>query len=476
MAQMNSIRTSASALALAIACILSAPAQAQSTDLLQPAREAAWAGRTGEALRLVNAYLAEHPGDRAALLDQATFLAWSGDYAAAIETLDARGNDDDAARQLRARVYAWDGRRQAAVALSAPTYEANPRDYDAAWTHAFATRLGNRPEQALPALGTVLELKPDGKDSQTLDKIVHLPMYSVLALPVSLYSDSDDIEIRTAGVDADLRLSDAWRLLAGSGQRNHSAPIAGPFAPLNGGNDLDEWRTYVGARYAASPESAFEFTVGHSRLSGDNGFSDGDSFARVQFSRQASDAFAFTLAASRDRVAFSPRALSAGIVSDGASAYLRWRPGMRDTIGAWIAYDDYNDGNNRHLVSLDWRHAIVRSARGNLDLGVQGDWLGYSDNPNNGYYSPDRYQRIAPTLNAYIKLNDEAGLMLSAALGVQRDETFDDWKRASDIGLVLTVGILTHWQFVASAGYSERINEFGRYDGTNAGLTLRYRF
>jgi hypothetical protein len=59
---------------------------------------------------------------------------------------------------------------------------------------------------------------------------------------------------------------------------------------------------------------------------------------------------------------------------------------------------------------------------------------------------------------------------------VQRDETFDDWKRASDVGLMLTVGILTHWQLVGSVGYSERINEFGRYDGTNGGLTLRYRF
>ena len=66
--------------------------------------------------------------------------------------------------------------------------------------------------------------------------------------------------------------------------------------------------------------------------------------------------------------------------------------------------------------------------------------------------------------------------MLSAAVGVQRDETFDHWKRASDVSAVLTLGIFTRWQLVGSIGYSERINEFGRYDGTNAGLTLRYRF
>jgi hypothetical protein len=29
---------------------------------------------------------------------------------------------------------------------------------------------------------------------------------------------------------------------------------------------------------------------------------------------------------------------------------------------------------------------------------------------------------------------------------------------------------------VARAGYSERLNEFGRYEGRNFGLALRYRF
>ena len=340
----------------------------------------------------------------------------------------------------------------------------------------MAARLGQRPEQALPALETVLRLKPDAKDSRTLEKVVRLPMYSSVSLPLSRYSDSDDIEILSYGVDADLRLSDDWRLLAGTARREHSAPANGPFAPINGGDQLDETRTYVGARYSASPKAAFEIAIGGTRLSGDNGFSDSDGFGRAQFSYQASDTFAYTLSATRDRVAFSPRALSAGIASNGASASLRWRPGMRDSINGWIAFDDYSDGNNRHMVALDWRHAAWRGPKAIIDLGAQADWLGYSHSPGNGYYSPDRYQRIAPTLNAYFKFSDEAGLMLSAAVGVQRDETFDNWKRASDVSAVLTVGIFTHWQLVGSVGYSERINEFGRYDGTNAGLTLRYRF
>ena len=477
MAQMTSMRVGASMLATAVALAIGGTAHAQSVDAqLQQSREVAWAGKTSEALRLVDAYLAEHPDDADALLDRATYQAWNGDYPRAIETLDRRGKDDAAGRQLRARIYGWDARRDAAMALSTPAYEAAPDDYDNAWTQALAARLGQRPEQALPALDTVLKLKPESKDSQALAKIVHLPMWSSVSLPVSRYSDSDDIETTSVGLDADLRLSDAWRLFAGSARREHSAPATGPFAPLNGGSELDETRTYVGARYSASPKAAFEFALGNTRLSGDNGFSDSDSFGRAQFSYQASDAFAYTLSATRDRVAFSPRALSAGITSNAASASLRWRPGMRDSINGWIAFDDYSDGNSRHMLAVDWRHSVYRGPKANVDLGAQADWLGYSRSPGNGYYSPDRYQRIAPTFNAYFKLSDEAGLMLSAAVGVQRDETFDHWKRASDVGAVLTVGILTHWQLVGNVGYSERINEFGRYEGSNAGLTLRYRF
>ena len=52
------------ALAFAVAIAVAGPARAQAADpQLQQAREAAWAGRTGEALRLIDAWLGQHPGD-----------------------------------------------------------------------------------------------------------------------------------------------------------------------------------------------------------------------------------------------------------------------------------------------------------------------------------------------------------------------------------------------------------------------------
>ena len=82
---------------------------------------------------------------------------------------------------------------------------------------------------------------------------------------------------------------------------------------------------------------------------------------------------------------------------------------------------------------------------------------------------------IAPVVSSYVALGPELGLYASAAVGVQRDETFASWKRATDLGLDLTLGIFSQWQLVASAGYSERLNEFGQYTGTSFGLQLELK-
>ena len=82
-------------LALALGALLASGAAS--------AQEAAWAGRVSEGVRLMDRYLADHPDDAAARLDRARFLAWRGDYAAAIEALDALGTDPPETRALRPR-------------------------------------------------------------------------------------------------------------------------------------------------------------------------------------------------------------------------------------------------------------------------------------------------------------------------------------------------------------------------------------
>ena len=473
MAQVRAARTLALAVVGVLAGMAASPrACAQDPVAYQDALDAAWAGRTGEGLRRLDAYLAAHPGDHAAQLDRARFLAWRGDYAGAIAALDALGPDTPEARALRARVYAWAGFRDTALALNAPAYAADPAATEAAFTQALAARHGAWPHEAMVPLAAVEAASPDTRDTRDLARAVRLPLFSSVGPALSWYEDSDDIEIRSAGLQAALRVSDAWTLLGEASDRRHSAPANGPFAPFTGGDRVDERRLLVGARYAASPDTEFEVLLGQSQL--DPG--DSELVGHALLTQRAGDALRFGIGAHRERVAASPRSLSLGILREGGRAFVDWRPGLADTVRGTLLAERLTDGNHRVALDADYRHAVYRGERINLDLGLQGEWQSYSRGVGFGYYSPERYVRIAPVASAYVKFNDDAGLFLQASTGVQRDETFDGWERASDISAELTLGIFSQWELAARAGYSERLNQFGRYEGTNVGLVLRYRF
>ena len=258
----------------------------------------------------------------------------------------------------------------------------------------------------------VRQLTPDAKETRVLSKAVRLPLFSWVGLPASIYEDSDDIEIRSVGVEANLRVSDQWRLLADAARREHSAPVTGPFAPVGGGDAIDERRVGVGAHLALTPDSALEFWAGRSELDHANGRDAGDTIGRLVWSHRASDRLAYRVHADRDRVAASPRSVSLGVLRNRIGVDMDWRPTLRDSVRLDLAFDDLNDDNRRHWLQADYRRALHRSDRAIVDVGGQVEWMGYSRDPGNGYYSPDRYVRVAPLLSTYLQLGEEAGLHL----------------------------------------------------------------
>ncbi len=475
MAQMTARRALASAIAAVLMVAMpTAPVLAQDAVGYQPALDAGWAGHYDDALRLIDAYLAMHPDDRAAQLDRARFLAWRGDYAAAITAIDGLPADDANAIALRARTLAWAGRRDAALVINTALYDAAPQDYDNAWTQALALRQGEWPQRALPALAAVQSIKPGASDTLALAKAVRLPLFSLAGMPASTYSDSDDIQIHSVGVDANIRLSDRWRLLGDVVRRRYSATLGGPFAPLQGGDSVDEDRIGAGVHLSPWADTGVEFWAGNSRLDYQGAGSDSAMIGRLSVSQRASDDFSYVLAADRDRVDASPRALA--VMRNGMAADARWTPTLRDTLAARASVQHFDDGNQRQQFLADYRHALWRGGTAMVDVGGQLEWQHNSRDTGNGYYSPGQYERVAPLVSAYFAFNPEAGLYLSAALGAQRDESFDSWKRAADLNAELTLGIFSHWQLVGRAGYSQRLNQLGRYEGTTVGLELRYRF
>jgi YaiO family outer membrane protein len=102
----------ARAAAFVLAALLAWPAAAEREDPLAQARAAAQAADHAGALSVLDAWLAEHPGDRDARFLRAQILAWSGDHAASREAygkLLAETPDDVDTLFGRAQVMLWSG-------------------------------------------------------------------------------------------------------------------------------------------------------------------------------------------------------------------------------------------------------------------------------------------------------------------------------------------------------------------------------
>ncbi|PKM05099.1 MAG: hypothetical protein CVV17_03545, partial [Gammaproteobacteria bacterium HGW-Gammaproteobacteria-7] len=190
----------------------------------------------------------------------------------------------------------------------------------------------------------------------------------------------------------------------------------------------------------------------------------------------ASDTFAYLVGIERDRVTASPRSLDRDITRTGAYTRVRITPDLRNTIDIGGAFNDQSDDNEGVHINGVWRRAMIRTPDLQLDAGLSGEWMHFSQDNDNGYYSPDNYRRIGGLVGAYVPLTSESGLSVQLGLGVQRDETFDDWERASDVSVEYTQGIFSDWQLKVRAGYVERVQSTGAFEGAAFGITLERRF
>lgn len=446
------------------------------TDLLDDiARSHAWQGDLTGAIALMDVYLSSHPDDRVARLDRVYFVTWRGDYARAIEALDVLESDfgaDAASQSLRARMLAWAARRHQSLAINTPLLAAAPDDYQLNYTQVLALRQGMIPAQAQPYLDTVRRLQPDSRETADLSRSTRVIQASRISAYSDFFEDSDDIRTIRYGVNARLALDDRWWLLASAGENRVRAPIAGQFAPPSGGNNVRDRRGTVGLRHALNADLAVTARAGVSDL--DTRSSTG--LLSLEIEGLPSDTFGYLVALERDRVSASPKPLDLGITREGAHSRVQVRPTLRDTFDAGASYDEYSDDNERVNLDAAWRHAVMRGPRLQLDLGLSGEWLHFDKDPGNGYYSPDSYRRFSAIGGAYVPITDDSGLSIQLGVGIQRDEDFNNWERASDVSIEYTTGIFKDWQLKVRAGYAERVQNTGAFEGSSLSINIERRF
>lgn len=441
-------------------------------------RVRAWQGRLDEADALFARHLDAFPQDRPAWIDRARIAIWRGDYARAIELLDAHDAQfpapgDRSADAERARALAWSGRWRAARALNDELLADADESYDELFTATLLHRHHHRPVEALPWLERVQALKPEAKESRDLARGTWLPLRSRLGLDVARFEDSEDIRIDSTGARGAWRFADASWLRAELQRRDFSAPASGPFAPAGGGESIDERRTMLGLEHAPDAALALALRLGRSRVDG----LDDASIGRAALQWRARDEWNLALDAGRDRVAASPRSLSLDLTQRWLGAGLEWKPDLRWRAQARIEAARYSDDNE--VLTLDaavWR-AMYRSQSWQWDLGGVALWQDFDDSaPGAGYYAPDGYRRLQLAGRAYWRWTDDHGLALDLATGLQRDGDSDGWKSASDLGAEAVFGIFSDFELRLRAAYSDRRQASGNFDGRSLGASLEYRF
>lgn len=450
--------------------IVQADAPAKLSSILNEA----WSGELDGAVEQMRDYLDEHPDDAGAWLHLSDFETWRGNYAGALDALAAYrelSGEDDAFLRRRARIMAWAGRRDEAMALVEPLLERHPDDPDLHFTRTLALR-STQPRQAMTSLARVEALAPEAADTTDLARSTRMPYRPRLGLGLDHFRDSDGIRISTLAAYGSFFHNYDTKFMAGVQRRRAEADAGTGLEPAGGDERIEDSYFWAGIGQRLSPNGWLEFRLGRDDVDDRETL---DTYA-VAGRWRAADATTVSLTYEKELVAISPRTISNMLDRKRTEARLNLRPALSHSLNLGAGYHDFGDGNRRRSADAAYRYAAVRSQNWNIDVGLAGGWFSFSYDFNAGYYAPESYRYLAATTGTYWKIDDDNGIGLNLALGGQEDETFDRARFYGDASIEGIFGIYRHWMLHVRAAYSDRRQQTGSFDASRFSVTLERRF
>lgn len=444
--------------------------------LLALARIDSWTGASDASVAGYRAYLKRQPNDKTALIELIKVEGWRGNYADALDLLDdyrQRFGEDRTWREQRARALAWVGKPTPALATAAELLKEDAKNSDALTTRIVALQADQRPREALAELDRLATLIPPGKELADLTRFVKTPLRSSITLAGDFSKDSDEVRIQRWTLAGEYVMNPETRLIMGLGWQ----PLkANPGSGLENsdGSERARYRSgWLGVKHRFSPGVAGDVEVGAASVDGNGNF--GTYRAGLEF--RPTDEWWLRPELARDLFAVSPRAASVGVKREMFRLSGRWTPDARWIADATAAYADLSDDNRYWELGIAPRRAILRAEKWNMDLGVSARWFGYDKDLNNGYYDPSLYQRYAVTHFTYWKRDDNNGVSLALSLGVQKDNTMDNFKFGGDAVVEGYFGIWDDWFLRAHTSLLHNVRgTTGAYRGYDVGFALTRRF
>jgi Tfp pilus assembly protein PilF len=441
---------------------------------LNYARVSAWAGDTDTAATELRKYLTNRPEAADVWIELARVESWRGNYAAALSVLDHYrrmfGESANYQHQLAA-VLAFGGRPSRAETMLEPLLAAEPNDDDLNLMKAVVFAKEQRTREAYETLDA-MRTRPSGAQSiRTAERVMRAELASTAESQISLYCDSDQLSVQRFAPAVTLALHSGTRLLAGYERTQLEAAVASGLEQFNGATTALVEHLFVGASQSLG-RMQFGAQVGHAQASDQE---------RATYTARIRVRPVDTLVLSAERMdglfVISPRTVGLGITQVAHRVQAEWSLGMRYHVAADVTHQTLSDGNERLEITVSPRRAVARRSRFNLDLGVSAQRLETSQNLDNGYYDPRRYEQYLITAFPYFKLQENVGLAVSAAGGAQRDNRSPSFHFGGTVGAEATFGIYAPWLLrVNSSATINQSLESGAFRGFGASVALVRRF
>lgn len=443
--------------------------------LLNLARFSSWSGRLDRAASAYDEYLSKYPDEPEVYIDSVQTESWMGHYAKSLNRLEEyreRFGETKDYLQEKARVLAWAQRPEKAFELITPLLEEEPDNYEVNYSRTVALHYDNRPREAVESLETLYHLRPDPEETDDIRRFVVTPLRSFAEFGGRGYWDSDDLEIYTGWARAIYSLRPETQFGVGVQTDYLRVDKEEGLEPLDGDKHTWHHREWFEIYNRFSPEVAMDAYMGVADAEGKTRPTYG-----IGLDYQPEDNLGLRLERDYGFYLVSPRTVDVGVRRGRNSFMLNWEPHLLYTVVGELGYSDYSDKNESWEAMLAPRRAFVRSENLNLDLGVRGQWFGFKDDLDHGYYDPTLYQSYMATSFWYWKISDNDGVSVTLDAGVIRDDDMSSFDFGWGGSIEGTFGLYRDVMLrIGGSGFNYYRREGGTYEAYLAHVIVTIRF
>ena len=408
------------------------------------------------------------------ILDKAKYFAEVGNYYEAVHVLDeykVQYGENLEFLKVKARVLALAGDSSGALKILKPLRASEPNDYGLLYSETLAVAAGRNPDSLQGNLANLSRLNPNSIDTQNISRVLRTPLKSDVSTNFAFQNNSDGNSYQLAGVGASKIYSPTFKMFAGANTMSlHATPESG-FATTNGDHGVTYNRAWIGGKKLINDQFEVDALAG----GGSTAFHNNGVY-ELGVNYWEGNQVNGRLSHRQDLVTVSPLAASMGILRNSNRAEINLMPDYKNTIASTLNYDTYSGSNSRWEYDLAPRHAFIRTSSFSLDLGLSGQWLGFS-NPNVlGYYSPSSYSRYALTFFSYLKIDDDSGLSVFGSSGPQKGDPMTSFRMSSGVGAEYYYGIYKDlFLKIGASALDYNVNQGASYRSNNLFFSITYR-